>query len=390
MITRVQVKNYKSLADVDVTLGPLTVLVGKNGSGKSNFLDVLCFMRDSFRNGIDISIMNRGGVVSLRRYAYQKLNNIEITINAEDKSRLAIPTENQYGIVLSSENKNVFKIKKEIFESKERRIISNSFNVVNGKIQSHSIDLEEKTLGYLFTLESEFSDILAIRALIGNKNKFYRNIIHSYFYSIFPNTLREIQKPNPEIYLLDGGENLSSILRTIKGERFNSLLKDLSSMVKGVTNIRVRSTGGYYVTEIEREFENGKKIWHELARESDGTLRLLGLLTALHQPHSEGILTIEEPELFLHPGVLGLLADVIREASLRRQIIITTHSPDLISRFSADELRIVELVNGETKIGMLEESQREAINQELFSGGDLLRIEGLHSEHYEPKLVKAV
>ncbi len=86
---------------------------------------------------------------------------------------------------------------------------------------------------------------------------------------------------------------------------------------------------------------------------------------------------IEEPELMVHPGALGVLADQIHAASHRGQIILTTHSPDLISRFSAKYLRIVELVNGVTKIGPLNEDQRKIIEDKLFSGGDLLRIEGL-------------
>ena len=72
-----------------------------------------------------------------------------------------------------------------------------------------------------------------------------------------------------------------------------------------------------------------------------------------------------------------MLANVIREASQTRQVIITTQSPDLISCFAAEEIRVVENVGGVTKIGPLDQHQREVLNQKLFSLGDLLRVEGL-------------
>ena len=72
--------------------------------------------------------------------------------------------------------------------------------------------------------------------------------------------------------------------------------------------------------------------------------------------------------------------DVIREVSLRQQVLITTQSPDLISLFQPDELRVVERVGGTTQIGPLDSIQRKAIVNQLFSGGDLLRVEGLHRE----------
>ena len=79
----------------------------------------------------------------------------------------------------------------------------------------------------------------------------------------------------------------------------------------------------------------------------------------------------------LHPPALAVLADEIQEAAHRGQIIITTHSPDLISRFPVEALRIVEMVDGATQIDPLRENQKAAIHDQLFSGGDLLRIEGL-------------
>jgi predicted ATPase len=100
-------------------------------------------------------------------------------------------------------------------------------------------------------------------------------------------------------------------------------------------------------------------------------------LTAIYQTPSLPLIGLEEPDLMVHPAVIGVLSDILLEAANRSQLILTTHSPDLISRFPAEFLRIVNYTDGATQIGSLREDQREVINASLFSGGDLLRLEGL-------------
>src|SRR5262249_294567 len=148
------------------------------------------------------------------------------------------------------------------------------------------------------------------------------------------------------------------------------LKNSLNLIVPHVTNLEVSPLG-----ETHRliSFHVGNR-WLEAAMESDGTLRVLALLTALYQDPPRALLAFEEPELMVHPGALPALCEIIEEASLRSQIIITTHSPDMIARFKADDLRIVERTEQGTKIGLIDEVQRQVIEDQLFSGGDLLRI----------------
>ena len=101
------------------------------------------------------------------------------------------------------------------------------------------------------------------------------------------------------------------------------------------------------------------------------------MLTALYQDPPKSLLSVEEPELTIHPGALGVLSDILLEASRRTQLLLTTHSPDLISRLPVKSLRAVEKVDGVTLINEIDETQRKAIEQRLFSAGDLLRLEGL-------------
>jgi len=95
-------------------------------------------------------------------------------------------------------------------------------------------------------------------------------------------------------------------------------------------------------------------------------------------------IAIEEPELTLHPGALAIISDVLKEAVERCQVLITTQSPDLISQFDPRELRVVERRKGVTSIRPVSERQIAVVNEQLFTTGDLLRIEGLHGDSTTP------
>ena len=107
----------------------------------------------------------------------------------------------------------------------------------------------------------------------------------------------------------------------------------------------------------------------------------LGLDAAIVNRHGmSALLTLEEPELTIHPGALTLLWEEIESAVERSQIIVTTHSPDLLDLCKAEQLRVVEKVNGLTYVGPIEAMQKETIQERLFAPGELLRAHGLRRE----------
>src|SRR6185436_2169280 len=109
MITRVQVKNFRSFADIDVKLAPLTVLVGRNGAGKSAFLDALRFIRDSLRMSLEVAVDDRHGIVALRRWAPRKPYNVEISLTVESRRFWG-----DYSFVISSGQHGTYRRGREI------------------------------------------------------------------------------------------------------------------------------------------------------------------------------------------------------------------------------------------------------------------------------------
>jgi len=378
MITRVQVKNFRNLADIDVQLGPLTVLVGRNGTGKSTFLDVLRFVRDALRLGLETAISQRGGIDTLRRWSPRgRTNDIEISLELEETDGSA-----RYSFLLGTGRGEKRRVKHEFLEVVYRPLKEVvGFETRGGKwINPPSDPLISSERSSIIPIDLDALMLQTLSNLFMGLRPVRNNLTLTDFYSVFPNTLRSLQKQTSETTLAEDGLNLATTLKhIIKQKTFQlDLVSALGRVVEGVHDLRVVEAGGYLVTQLKHDTQDGHTPWFPLAQESDGTLRILGLLTALYQGTPHSLIAIEEPELSIHPGALAMLSEVIEEAASRSQVIVTTQSPDLISRFSADQLRVVERVGTETQIGPIDEGQREAINNQLFSAGDLLRIEGLH------------
>jgi predicted ATPase len=370
MITQVSVRNYKSLARVDVDLNPLTVLVGPNGSGKSNFIDALRFVSEAVTVGL-------GWAVRSRR---EHNDAIECAVNEDQINEISFDITFQF-----EENSGEFRFVIGIGENGEYEVIREE-TLVDGKgytIESGNVTFVPTPQE--FEMRMGVQDRLALPTL----SMFVSGIVRDYledagYYLIFPNSLRKSQALHSAISeLMVNGGNLGSVLRRLKEdakEQFDQLVAALGKMVPGIVDIIFEAAGGNLAVKLIYQYGDQTQGFY-LAQESDGTLRLLGLLTALYQQPAPSLITIEEPELAVHPGALQTLYEVIKEASERIQIIITTHSPDLIALADPDDLRIVEKdESGATRIGRLEKRQIEIIQAKLFSTSELLYIEGLRPE----------
>lgn len=379
MIKSVYIKNFRGIGEQEVALGDITALVGKNGAGKSSFVDALRLVRDSMTLGLEDAVLLRHGIAALRRWSPTRPYDIEIRITGTTRGSLHW----NYGFTLASGREGDFHVKHEIGK-------------ISGTLLKKKIEcrFERKRSSWVEFPTSErrsmtnprISDIALALPNIGfftpdffSVQRFFRSMG---FYTIFPNTLREPQKPSPTSTLSDHGENLATILRKLKSlDRHKPIVQSLDQVVGGIKDINVQQVGGFLVTQIAHSIGGSQQAWFDLSQESDGTLRLLGILAALYQRSTSPFVVIEEPELTLHPGALGLLCDMLKGASSNRQMLITTQSPDLIARLGADDLRAVErsIDTGITTIKPIAEDQRAAIESALFSAGDLLRIEGLRS-----------
>ena len=375
MINRVWAKNYRSLADIEVSLEDLTVLVGCNGSGKSNFVDVLRFVYDALRLGLDAAVVQRHGMSTLRRWSAKgRPYDVEVglSISSDD-------FQSTYNFALGSERRGEYRVKRETcyvignghqahFETDNGRWLTPPLSNLTPPVQAGAL-------------------VLPLIATTEPYRHLYEFLMGMSFYNIYPNTLTEPQKPANPYPLDEHGANLASTLRELqrsKSDLLPLLEKAIRAVIPDAVDFQVRQVGGYLVTRLRHEISEDNRALFELAQESDGTLRMLGILAALYQDPPRTLIALEEPELTIHPGALGLLWEEIENAASRSQIIITTHSPDLLDMCQAENLRVAEKINGETFIDSLEETQKEAIQERLFAPGELLRAQGLRRARQHP------
>jgi predicted ATPase len=379
MLRRVYVRNYKSIAEAEVTLERFTVFIGPNGSGKSNFVDALRFVRDAIVSGLDTAISHRRGIRAIRRWSPRR--SVDVTIKLE----FLFPdgTQTIYGFELGSEKGGEYRIKAEFCQTIQSNGTEDGFEVREGNIVRFPKALELPTppepQPVRFLLFPFLGTAVAQQAW-----NFLRSIG---FYHPLPNAIRTsaympVIVPPP---LLEHGENLPFVLRTLQQhypDTFQQISEYLRLLVPGLKSLAPSKSGD--MLEVKHGDENETFAELEFWQESDGTLRLLALLTAMYQQPPLYMLVIEEPELTVHPEALAVLVDLLIERSAYQQVLITTHSPDLLNCLPAETLRIVELEGGTTKIGPLSEEQKAVVEAKYFKMGDLLRLEGLRRELPEP------
>ena len=403
-ITRIRAKNYRSIRELDLELGPLTVLVGPNASGKSNVLDVLRFFRDVFRLNLDSAISQRHGMEGIRhRSRGGRRRDVELGFSATIRD-----FDLEYSFVLTGDSNGGYRVKREYgsykldreskrvdFDIREGQVIKPKAVVeyifrlnassTSGTEHFHPEDLAFfKYYGNLVMFDGVSEDILDRMGswAIGH-HRLTDTFSRLGLYQVSPNTIREPQVFMNSDLLNESGSNLASVLREMQNYGkdhlidFGDLREALKQVIPGIVDVRSVPVGGYLVLQFRHSnISSSREVWLDASQESDGTLRMLALLTAIYRRPSSP-LGIEEPELAIHPGVLGVLTDVLREASLRTQIIITTHSPDLIDRFPIECIRAVEFVDGETKVGEVSNRQASAVKERLFTLGELHSMEGL-------------
>ena len=190
-------------------------------------------------------------------------------------------------------------------------------------------------------------------------------------FNINPEAIRQPQKPDPGDAMLRDGSNLASVLENLRRRRpqlKTQVEEYLKHIVPGIEAVNRKALGNWETVEFRQLVEGDARPWtFQSSSMSDGTLRALGVLMALFavdgsMPAPVGI---EEPESALHPAAAGLLLEAIRGASEMRQVLVTSHSPDLLDSPSLgpDEVLAVRAERGTTTVARLDAAGARALRE---------------------------
>lgn len=214
------------------------------------------------------------------------------------------------------------------------------------------------------------------------------------FYSVQPARIRELQAPDEGRVLRRDGSNLASVLAGLERPEHDDvktrIREYMRRVVPGIEDFGARRIGHMETVEFKQSVEGADKPWRFPAiNMSDGTLRALAVLVALFQGHERKgvrLVGIEEPETALHPAAARVLRDCLLEASESVQVIVTSHSAELLDDPSIKEsmLRAVVAEGNRTSIGNVDEPTRSALRDHLFTAGELLRLQQLQIDPSSP------
>ena len=371
-ITGITVSNYKSIGrEQHIPLGPMTVLVGPNGSGKSNVVDVLTFVRDAMHMGLSHALSVRGGFDAIRHRGSSDPHNISIKLDVKLES-----CPGSYAFEIASYQRQAFGVKLE-----EARLSTDRDKV------SFTLDHPDGSGRWLGPpgLEPKINPTsLALPTVAGDKRftSLFDLLSRLVIYSIYPNQMLLIQNHVFSEQMNRHGDNWVSVLESQESSMKPDLVAGLNRLTGDISDVRVTGEPSNRVAQFRHGSKKEDK-WFNMYQESDGTLRVAGILTALLQEPPLPIIGIEEPELTVHPGALPLLMDYLRQASKQSQVIITTHSPELLDLVKPHEVQVVERTNGATSIHPMAQYQRKAVSDRLLRLGELMTMEGLRQEEQE-------
>jgi predicted ATPase len=376
-VRRVRIRNYRSIADCQVTLGPLTVLPGFNASGKTNFLDTLRFVTDALARSPSQAVADRGGLEALlHRGRSSTADSFGIWLELGLwPPELKDPITARYGFEVGPDptGEAPLLVLREVAEV-DRPESPITLPVAPSPGPRLSLPAA--------AVESDAPPTVLEQQLTSMR-----------FYDLDTAALAALDEQRRQTYysLGQAGEHLGHVLADI--ERDVPLGKErldayLSALLPGALGVDERREGRYSTVQARfragddtgRPIGEGEGVEVFLREQmSEGTLRAAGVLAALSQlPVLLGriaLIGIDEPETALHPAGIGALYEALDDASRHTQVIVTSKSSDLLdSEYARPEhVRVVANVDGATRVGEIDASGRAILEKGLMTLAELHR-----------------
>ncbi|MEM0140118.1 MAG: AAA family ATPase [Ferroplasma sp.] len=349
-IKKIKASNYKSFKDLDVTLSDFNVIIGPNSSGKSNFISILQFLRDIINSGIENAISLQGGIeYILNAKAKDSPMEIEVLFNGNisfgfgnRNSRLDITSIlYRINIGLSGKPKKLKKYSyKETIEFNLKDNLKVSMSNANGKIKLD--DELAKKLGdftkLILNRDPSDKSILTLMPII----PFFERSNIPQIYDIDPKLSKHSIPLSGMAELEQDGNNIALILKNLakQDDSMEKLINLIGTCLPFINKIDIESLSDKSIILNVRENFN-KNLTLPAAFISDGTIEIITLMDILYFER-RNVVAIEEPEKNIHPALLQKLVELMKEASKNKQLIITTHSPEIINYIDIKNIFIIK------------------------------------------------
>lgn len=335
-VQRIVVSGYKSIKDVDLAPGPITVLVGPNGAGKSNFVDAVELLGRMADGDLAMEVGFRGGAHSLLYDGEEPAEHIRLRIEAGENGLV-----NAYEAVLVPTPDDELIFEREVVEFHDTAQHPEPWNRVIGR------GTRESRLATTAAEDSSTAQGVA---------RYTLDMLRGCRVYHFDDTtgrapVKSFAYASDSEALHPDARNLAPFLLGLR-EEFPADFRTVERTIQSVAPF----FRGFVLTENKRGRvrlrwrQHGSDTTFPADALSDGTLRFISLATLLLQPNPPALLVVDEPELGLHPAAITILAEMMRSASARSQILLSTQSVTLLDQFELSELVVAERVDGATEL----------------------------------------
>ena len=348
--SRLTVKGFRRIFDLDIPLKPLTVMIGANGVGKTSILDIVDLLAVSANGGLNKRINDLSGIGAILTIDKSKELSLGLDMPISGYEPL------KYEVTLEM-RANSFSIAVE--QLSQTRAHEHDGRGPFCHINSHYddikyFDIEKHKFFHPTWDHNPFETSLSqVPKMYKEPEDFRRRLASSTFYHVLnvdprapvrlPQPMRPAELPGKN------GEDIVSCLfslREINKDRFETVEDTLKAAFPGFERLDFPPVAAGTLAMTWKDKNYSSPIYmHQL---SEGILRFLWLVTLLQSPGLTAVTLLDEPEVSLHPELLSQLADLFREASNRSQIIIATHSDRLVKFLKPEEVLVMDLIEDGT------------------------------------------
>ncbi len=369
MIKSIKLENFFSFGVCEkIELNSdINILVGINGSGKSNFLKAIRLLYDGIAGvGFEkIFLKDWGGFNTVGNFNESQAEAIKITYefdkeiinNVIDNKGYRFPSNPIYEITIHKSDASSYFLEEYIYGKNKNKKHASPFvfmKMKNGKGQISTREQNQINIQHYPQTDSEIlfkeqepvlrqiSDPTRFLPLYTLKTAIEAISAYDYFDTTLKSVIRQPASYGTDERLLPSGENLVQILHRIRNhhsleyDKIENLLKNINPNFKDINFDLLGSK--FYLVLREKGLARTVGVEHI----SDGTLRFLLLLTVLYNPDRGSLVCIDEPEIGLHPDMIIIVAEAIKNASKKTQIIVATHSPLLLNSFELSDILIFD------------------------------------------------
>jgi len=377
MIKRIKATNFKSFENLDIELGKFNVLIGANASGKSNFVSIFKFLRDIVNFGLDNAIsMEAGGVEYLRNMNIGAVKDLSIQVVSDQEFKNIPPLKGErigvkiyeiiYEFALRFNKKGsgfriikdeltqkckIVKLERKKGKIEEKEILGDGEIVIsrnNGKVKINTnitkeLPLEKEKIFPPFLREEKLPPNML---LLETPYFFIPFPVRAIFddisvYDFDPKLSKTATPITGKAELEENGKNLSIVLKNIlqKKEKRRKLFNLVKELLPFVENLDVEKFADKSLLfKLQETYFKNQYLPASLI--SDGTINITAFIIALYFERKT-LIIVEEPERNIHPYLISKIVEMMKDASQKKQIILTTHNPEIVKYAGLENILFV-------------------------------------------------